>query len=155
MLVAQSVAHRRQLHRRHRVEEARRQTAKTAIAQTRVRLLVKDLPPLAALKTPPDDRIEHEVQDVIAERAADEKLDRDIVDPLWILARVGLVRLKPTLRKNVSHRAGGGLVALSRVGGLELDDIVELHAPLIEGVRRSGEGRRADAVLLQQFVGVE
>ncbi len=98
MLVAQSVAHGRQLHRRHRVEEAGRQTAKTAIAQTRVRLLVKDLPPLAAVKTPPDHRIEHEVQNVVAERAADEKLDRNVVDPLWILVRVGLVRLQPTLR---------------------------------------------------------
>jgi hypothetical protein len=116
---------------------------------------VKDLPPLAAVKTPPDDRIEHEFQDVIAERAADEKLDRDIVDPLWILARVGLVGLKPTIGKNVSYRAGGGLVALSRVGGLELDDIVELHAPLIEPIGGSGEGRRADAVLLQELVGVE
>ncbi len=135
-------------------EETGRQTPEAAIAEARVRLLVKDLPPLTVVKTPPDYRIEHEVQDVIAERAADQELDRNIIDPLWILARVGLVGLQPTLRKNVSDRAGGGLVALSRVGGLELDDIVELHAPLVERVRRSGEGRRTDAIPLQKIVGV-
>jgi len=48
MLVAQSVAHRRQLHRGHRVEEARGQTAEAAVAQTRIGLLVKHLPPTRA-----------------------------------------------------------------------------------------------------------
>ena len=94
MLVAQSIAHRRQLHRRHRVKEAGRQPAEAAIAQPGVGLLVKDLPPFAAVaaETLLDDRIEHEVHDIVAERTADEKLDREIVDPLRILARVGLVR---------------------------------------------------------------
>ena len=111
--------------------------------------------PAVLVEGPLDYGIEHEIHDVVAERAADEKLDRDIVDPLRILARIGLIRAQPALRKNVSHRAGGGFVAFSRIGGLGLDDIVELQVPLIERVRRAGEARRADAVLSQELVGVE
>ena len=98
-------------------EEAGRQTAEAAIAQARVGLLVQDLPPLATVlaEAPLDQRIEHEVHDIVGERAADEKLDREIVDPLRILARVGLVGAQPAVRENVSDRAGGGFVAFSRV----------------------------------------
>ena len=49
MLVAQPVTHRGQLHRGHRVEEAGRQTPEAAVAQPGVGLLVKDLPPFAAV----------------------------------------------------------------------------------------------------------
>ncbi len=99
-----------------------------------------------------DQGIEHQVHDVVGERAADQKLDRDIVDPLRILARVGLVGAQPAVREDVADRAGGGLETLPRVGQLRLDDVVELQVPFIERVRRSGEAHRAEAVLLQKLV---
>jgi hypothetical protein len=154
VLVAKPIAHRWQRHRRHRVQEAGREAAEAAVAQACIGFLVKNLHPLAAVlvEAPLDHGIEHEVHDVVAERAANEKLNRDIIDPLRILARVGLLRTQPAVRKNVSHRAGGGFVALPRVGGRRFDDIVELQMPLVERVRNSGEGRRADAVLAQEDV---
>jgi hypothetical protein len=103
---------------------------------------------------PLDHGIEHEIHHIVAERAADEKLDRDIVNPLRILACVGLVGTQPALRQYVSHRAGGGLVAFARIGGLGLDDVVELQMPLVERIRRAREARRADAVFLKEFVGL-
>ena len=138
-------------------EEAGRQTAEPAVAQTCVGLLVKNFPPLVSVLVEglPDHRIEHEVHDVVAERAADEKLDRDVVDPLRILACIGFVRAQPAVGKSVSHRAGGGFVAFARIGGLRLDDVVELQVPIIERVRPSGEANRADAVAPQEFVAVQ
>ncbi len=138
-------------------EETGRQTPEAAIAQTRVGLLVKDRPPLVTVlvESLPDHGIEHEVHDVVAERAADEKLDRDVIDPLRVLARVGLVRSQPAVGKNVSHRTGGGFVAFARIRIFRLDDVVKLQVPVIERVQRSGEANRADAVLPQEFVGVE
>jgi hypothetical protein len=100
---------------------------------------MEDLPPLAAIgaETWPDDRVQREVHHVVCKRTADEKLDRNVVDPLRVLMRIGLVGAQPTVRKNVSHCARGGLVALARVCGLGLDDIVELQMPLIERIRRA------------------
>ena len=132
-------------------EEAGRQTAKAAVAQARVGLLVKNLPPLVAvlIESPLDHGIEHEIHHVVAERAADQKLDRDVVDPLRILARVSLVGAQPTIRNDVPHRTGRGFVALARVGRVGLDDVVELQVSLIERVGRSGEAHRAGAVALE------
>ena len=137
------------------VKEAGRQTTEAAVAKTRVGLLVEDLPPLAtvAAKTPLDYGIEHEVHDIVAERAADEELDREIVDPLRIVARVGLVGAQPAVGENVSYRAGGALVALARIGGLGFDDVVEFEPPLEERVRRPGEARGAEAVLVKGLAG--
>ena len=120
VLVAQPVAHRRELQCRHGIEEAGGQPAEPAVAQSRVRLLVQDLDPLAAalVERLLDQGIEHEIHDVVGERAANQKLDRNIVDPLRILPRVGLVRPQPAFGQNVSHRAGGRFVALPFVGGL-------------------------------------
>ncbi len=99
VLVAQSIAHRGQLHRRHRVEEAGGETTETAIAQSRVGLLVKDLPALTAVcaETRPHYGIEQEVHHIVAKRTADEKLDRDLIDALRILARIGLVGAQPAV----------------------------------------------------------
>ena len=156
VLVAQAVAHRGQLHRGHRIEEAGGETAQTAVAQSRVGLLVEDLPPLAAiaLETRPDDGIEQEIHHVVAERTANQKLDRDVIDPLRVLARIGLVGAQPTVRKNVSDRARGGLVALARIGGVGLDDIVILQMPFVERIGRAREKGRADGVAFEERGGV-
>src|SRR5208337_1357170 len=110
------------------------QAAEAAIAQASIGLLVKDLPPIVQVlvESRLDHGIEHEVHDVVAERAANEKLDRDIVDPLRVLAGIGLVRAQPAVRKDVSYRAGGGFEAFSRVGRLRLDHIVKFQVPLVQ-----------------------
>ncbi len=156
VLIAQAIAHRRQLHRGHGVEEAGGETTQTAIAQASVRLLVEDLPPLAsvAFETRSDDRIEQQIHDVVAERPADEKLDRDVINSLRILVRVGLVGAQPSVRKNVSNRARGGLVALARIGSVGLDNVVVFQMPFIKRIGRAGEQRCADRVALQQRGGV-
>ena len=115
VLVAQPVAHRRQLQRRHRIEIAGGEPAQAAVAQACIRLLVEDLHPAPAVLVEGalDYRIEHEIEDVVGERAADEELDRQIVDALRVLARVGLVGAQPTVGENVSHGACGRLVAFA------------------------------------------
>ncbi len=112
---------------------------------------MKDFPPLSAVgaKAWANHGIEQEVHDIVAERTADQKLDRDVVDPLRVLAGVGLVGAQPAVRKNVSNRASGGFVALARIGGIGLDDIIELQMPLVERVWRAGEQRRGDGVVLE------
>ena len=49
VLVAQAVAHGRELHRRHRVEEARGQAPEPAVAQARVGFLLQELEPVEVL----------------------------------------------------------------------------------------------------------
>ena len=156
VLIAQAIAHRGQLHRGHRVEETGGETAETAIAQASVRLLVEDLPPLAAIafETRSDDRIEQEIHDIVAKRTADKKLDRDVIDPLRILARIGLMGAQPTVGKNVSDRARGGLVPLASVGGLRLDNVVVFQVSFVQGVGRAREQGCADRVALQDGRGV-
>jgi hypothetical protein len=156
VLVTQAIADRRQLHRRHRIQEAGGQAPQPAIAESRVGLLMEDLPPLAAVfaETPLDLGVEHEIHDVVAERAPNKELDRKIVDPLRVLARVSVIRLQPAAGKNVSHRAGRGLVALSRVRVRRLGEIVEPHAPLKERIRSPGEADVTDAVRLKERVSI-
>ena len=52
------------------------------------------------------DRVEQEVGDVVGQRAADEELHREVVDPLGVLAVVGLLGAQPALREDVAHGAG-------------------------------------------------
>ena len=49
VLVAQPVAHGRQLHRRHRVEEAGREPPEAAVAETGVGLLLEEAEPVEVL----------------------------------------------------------------------------------------------------------
>ena len=117
---------------------------------------MEDLPPLAAIafETRPDNGIEQKVHHIVAERTADEKLDRDIIDPLRILARIRLMSAQPTVRKNVSNRARGGLIALPRIGGVGLDNVVVFQVAFVQGVGRAREQGCADRVALQQRGGV-
>ena len=149
MFVAQTVAHCGKLQSRHGIEEASGQTAKPAVAEPRVGLLVENLHPLAAVfvEGSADHGIEHEVHDVIGERSANEEFDRDVIDALGIFARVGLIRLEPSIGKNISDRPGGRFIAFASVRGFDFDDIVEFQMPLVERVRRSGKRRRSDAIL--------
>ena len=153
VLVAHAVAHRRELECGHRVEETGRQPAEPSVAEAGVRLFVENLDPLAAVlvESLRDDGVEHQIHDVVGERPADEEFDREIINPLRILARVSLVRAQPAVRKDVSHRPGGGFKPVPSVGRLGLHDIVELEMALIERVAPSREAHRTQAVPLQEF----
>ena len=153
VFVTQPVAHGRELHRGHRVEEAGRQAPEPAVAQARVGLLFEQAEPIEVLLLDglPGERIEQEVRDVVGQRAADEKLHREIVDALGVLALVGVLREHPALREDVPHGAGEGLETLARAGGGQVDDVVEDEVPLVERVVRPRELDRAAAVLLAEF----
>src|SRR5271166_4629306 len=73
VLVTQSITDRRQLHRRHRVEEASRQPPEPAITQAGVRFLFQQAEPIELLLLDGllSDWIEHEVRDVVRKRPAD------------------------------------------------------------------------------------
>ena len=150
VFVAQPVAHGRELHRRHRVEEAGRQAPEPAVAQARVGLLFEQLEPIEVLLLDGllRERIEQEVGDVVGQRAADEELHREVVDALGVLALVRVLRVDPSLRKDVPHGAGEGLETLARAGSRQVDDVVEDQVPFVERVVRPRELNRATPVLL-------
>ena len=154
VLVAQPVAHGRELHRGHRVEEARREAAEPAVAEAGVRLLLEQGEPVEALVVgdPLRDRIEEEVHDVVGERAPDQELHGEIVDALGVLALVRLLGAQPPLREDVPHGAGDGLVALARTHRRGIDDVVEHEMPLVERIARPRELDRAAPVLLEKLL---
>ena len=95
------------LHRGQRVDEAGRQPAEAAVAQAGVRLRLGQLlqvQPLA-LHDLSDERVDHQVGDVVGQRPADEELHRQVIDALGILAVIGLFRLEPALGEQVADRA--------------------------------------------------
>ena len=153
VFVAQAVAHGRDLHRRHRVEKASRQTPQTAITQTRVGFLLEQLEPIEVLLLDGffRDRIEEKVRDIVGQRAADEKLHREIVDALGVLALVGLFGVYPTLRQDIPHGAGKGLETFARTGGHQLKDVIEEEMTLVKSVVCSCELNWPAAVLLDEL----
>ena len=152
VFVAQPVAHGRQLHRRHRVEEARRQPAEPAVAQAGVGLLLDQAEPVEVLLLGSSlhEGIEQQIGHVVGQRAPDQKLHRQIVDALRVLAVVGALGPHPALRQDIPDRAGGRLKLFARAGSARIDDVVEQQMPLVEGVVGSGEPDRTAAVLLEK-----
>ena len=156
VLVAQPVAHGRQLHRRHRVEEAGREPPEAAVAEAGVGLLLEEAEPVEVVLRDdlPRDRIEQQVHDVVGERAADQELHRQVVDPLRVLALVGLLGAYPSLGQDVAHGASEGLEAFARSGGRGSEDAVEDEMALIEPVGAPREPDRATAVLCEKVGGL-
>jgi len=78
VLVAQPVAHRGQLHRCHRVEEARRESPESAVAEAGVGLLVEEAHPGEVLISDDlfRDWTEEQIHDVVGEGTADQELHR-------------------------------------------------------------------------------
>ena len=153
VFVAQPVPHRRKLHRRHRIEKAGGEPAEPAIAEPGVGLLLEDREPVELLfvKEAARDRVEAQVQDVVGQRAPDQELHRQVIDPFRVLAVVGVLGSVPALREDIPHRVRHGLVPLARpdIGGIE--NGVEHQVPLVKRVAAAGEFDRTAAVLLQQL----
>jgi hypothetical protein len=118
VLVAQPVAHRGELHRRHRVEEARGKPPEPAVAQAGVGLALEQVRPVVAIgfDRRANHRIEQQVVDVVRERAADQELHRQVVDPLRIAMEVRFVGGEPALRQHVAGGAGERLETLAGAG---------------------------------------
>ena len=138
VLVAQAGAHARNAERRHRIEEARRQPAEPAVAETGVRLLLDDLEriDLVLLAELAPDRVEQQVGDVVRQRAAHQEFERQVVDPFGVPRLVGLLGLDPALRQQVADRARDGLELVARRGGVDRDDLIEGQMPFVQRVAR-------------------
>lgn len=74
---------------------------------------------------PVDKGIQQHVGDVVGQRAADQKLHRQIVDAFRIQAIVSAFGLDPALRQYDPDRPRSGLEALARTRGQRIDDVVE------------------------------
>src|SRR5271170_4938948 len=96
------------------------------------------------------DRVEAQIEYVVAQRPSDQELHREIIDALGVLAIVGLFGSMPTLRENVPYGAGDRFIVLARARLRRIDDIVEHQVPLIERVVRAGELDWSAAVLFEE-----
>ena len=143
VLVAKPVAHGRELHRGHRVQEARRKPAEPAVAQACVGFFLQHAEPVQVLLL--DDSlhggIEEEVHDVVCQGPPDEELHGEVVDALGVRALISALRAQPPLRKDIPHRAGDGLEPRSRIHGSGINDVVEHEMPLVQ---RFGRPREPD-----------
>ena len=150
VLVAQPVAHGRDLQRRQRVEETGGQATEPAVAEAGVRFLLEQLDPIDLLLLRDADHVrgDPEVGDVVRERATEQELHREVVHALGVLARVGLLRVDPALREQIPHRARERLEALARAGVRDRDDVVEGEMSLVERVGSPGEPDRSASVAL-------
>ncbi len=152
VFVAEPIAHGRELHRGHRVEEARGEPPEPPIAQARVGLLIEQAQPVEVLLRDHllRDGIEQEVRDIVGQRPADQKLHREVVDALGVLALVRGLRPQPALREDVPHRAREGLEALTGAGCPWIEHVVEHEMPVVERVARPREVDGAAPVLPQK-----
>ena len=118
VLVMDSVADRRQIERRQRVEETRGETAETAVAEAHVVFLVAKL---LVVQTEFLERMLHVVEDARAVEAVGEEpphqeLEREIIDPLDVLVVMDGRRGDHPLDDDALHRLRRGQppVALRR-----------------------------------------
>ena len=116
VLIADGAAHGRQIQRGQGVQEARGQTAQTAIAQRRFRLLVQHAAQGQA------QLVEGllillggaEVEQVVVQPAAGEELDGEVVQALGLLLAAGFLLKAPLEHDLVAHGGGNGRVNLLR-----------------------------------------
>ena len=153
VFVPQPVAYGRELHRRHRIQEARCQAPKPAIPQAGVGFLREDLEPIEVLLLDNllHEGIEQQVGDIIGQRAANEKLHREIVDAFGVVALICFLRLHPALRQDIPHGVRHRLKTLTGAGHRQLDDVVEDEMAFIERIVRAREPNRATAVLAEEL----
>ena len=104
VFIAQGVADRRIALRGQTVEEARGQTAQTAVAETGVRLLLIEIVQLDAhlRESLAEIGFQPEVEQVIFERTAHQKLHAEIID----LLGVGFFRIHLRLRAALAEQIG-------------------------------------------------
>src|SRR5262245_18841494 len=90
---------------------------------------------------------------VVSERATDQELQREVVDPLRVLPGVRFLGLDPSLGEHVPNGAGEGLETLASTGGRERNDVVEGQMALVERVVGPDERNRATTGLPEELRG--
>ena len=116
VLIADGAAHRRQIQRRQRIQEAGSQTSQTAVAQRRFRLLMKHA---AQSQTQLFKRLfvflgRAEVEQVVVQPASRQELNREIVKTLRLFTAARFLLKTPLEHDLVTHRAGNRRVNLLR-----------------------------------------
>ena len=106
VVIAETVAHAREVQRRHRVEIAGRETSEATVAEARVRLEVTKVVPVDAevLEGLATELVRLQVDDVVAQETSDQELERHVVDALRVLTAVLLLRGDPALDDAVADR---------------------------------------------------
>ena len=155
VLVAQAIASSGELHGGHRIEETCRQPAEAAVTQARIGFLLEQLQPVDVfiLNHLLRDRIEHEVGNVVGQRTANEKLEREVVDALGILLFVGSLGLHPALREDIPYGMGERLKAFPCAGHLRVDRAVKNQMAVVESAVCSIKWNRAGPILPREFGG--
>ena len=98
-----------------------------------------------------DATVEHQVGDVVGQRAADQELHRQVIDALRVFPMIGAQRQRPALRQHVTHRTGRRLEGLARPGGARVDEIVEQEMAFEQRVGVAGKSDRVGTVVLWKF----
>ena len=95
----------RKFERCHGVEEASCQTAKTSVAKPCVHFLFAEFFERHAdfVKSFRHGAFDVEVQHGVAERTANQKFEREVIDALDVFFVIGVLRLDPTVNKTVTH----------------------------------------------------
>src|SRR5207248_1896745 len=99
----------------------------------------------------PRDPVEPKIENVVTQRAADQKFHRQVINALRILAIIGVLGAVPALGKDVPYRARDRFVTFSwpDLGGI--DAAVEHQMPLVKRIVAPGESDRAAAILFQKL----
>ena len=118
-------------HGRHRVDEARREAAESAVSKTRIRLFRENLIQVDAkfFQSVGEEFHLTQVDEVRAQEPSEQKLDGKIVDLLVAALHVRLVRLDPVLADVLFHDSSNGRINLMR------REVGEIPAP--QDMRRS------------------
>ena len=106
VFVPQAITDRGNLESCQRVDEAGRQPAEPAVAQSGVRFGLDHLFPILqriGLEILSHELLNTQVDDVVGKRPADQKLHRQVVDPFGVFPVVSLLRQQPALRKQVAQ----------------------------------------------------
>ncbi len=116
VFIADTVPVGRDLEGGDRIHETGGEPAETAVAEPRLLFLVPDLAHVEAEILDGLLRILHdpEVDQAVAERTADQELEREIVDPFLFLGVEGLLGRNPLLDHDIAHRIGQCLVDVGR-----------------------------------------
>ena len=111
VLVTDTVTVARQFQRRHRVEETGRQAPQTAVTEAGIELDFSDFLYVLSefIQRLLELLVQAEIEHGVAEGASDQKLQREVIDALGVLAVVGLHRLHPALDHTVTRRYGSNL----------------------------------------------
>ena len=116
VLVAQAVADGRVLERGERVDEAGREPAQAAVAESCIGLFLDhriEIPSLLLQRTL-NQRFRGEIHHVVAQRAAEQILQGEVVDALGVRVLPRLTGGNPAVRDQVADEAAGGLEFLAR-----------------------------------------